>query len=133
MDMGIQDYLLSSTLIGVLAQRLTRKLCPHCKVPTILPDSVIKELELDEKNIYYKAVGCRQCDFTGYSGRQAVGELFIMSDVVKDMMKQGLNDHEIREVMKKQGMKTIADKLKDMMSKGLTSYEEAVRVGIMDN
>jgi len=132
MDMGIEDYLLSSTLIGVLAQRLVRKLCDHCKVPTLLPDNLIKELELDERSVYYQAVGCRKCDFTGYHGRQAVGELFIMNDDVKEYMKKGLNDHEIREILKKQGMKTIADKLKEMMKSGLTSYEEALRVGIMD-
>ena len=132
MDMGIEDYLLSSTLIGVLAQRLTRKLCPECKVPTVLPDAVVEQLKLDKSKTYYKADGCRHCDFTGYKGRQAVGELFVMNQDVKEMMKNGLNDHEIREIMKKQGMRTISDKLKDMMADGLTSYEEALRVGIMD-
>ncbi len=132
MDMGIEDYLLSSTLIGVLAQRLVRKLCDHCKVPTLLPKNVLKDLDLDDRSIYYQAVGCRQCDFTGYNGRKAVGELFIMSDTVKEYMKKGLNDHEIRELLKKEGMKTISDELKDMMKSGLTSYEEALRVGIMD-
>jgi general secretion pathway protein E len=132
MDMGIEDYLLSSTLIGVLAQRLTRKLCSHCKAPTILPDSIMDELDLDRSKIYYKAVGCKHCDFTGYRGRQAVGELFVMNEDVKDMMKKGLNDHEIRLVMREQGMRTISDKLKDMMANGTTSYEEALRVGIMD-
>ncbi len=132
MDMGIVDYLISSTLIGVLAQRLARKLCPHCKAPEILSDEIIKDLDLDPRRVYYKAVGCKKCDFTGYMGRQAVGELFVMNDDVKDMMKQGFNDHEIREAMKKKGMKTIADKLKDMMKEGITSYEEALRVGVMD-
>jgi general secretion pathway protein E len=132
MDMGIEDYLLSSTLIGVLAQRLTRKLCSHCKAPTILPDSIMDELNLDRSKVYYKAVGCKHCDFTGYRGRQAVGELFVMNENVKDMMKKGLNDHEIRLAMREQGMRTISDKLKDMMTNGTTSYEEALRVGIMD-
>ncbi len=132
MDMGIEDYLLSSTLIGVLAQRLVRKLCDHCKVPTLLPAPVLKELNLDERSVYYKAVGCRKCDFSGYNGRQAVGELFIMNNEVQELMKRGLNDHEIREVMKSQGMETISDKLKAMMKNGTTSYEEALRVGIMD-
>jgi general secretion pathway protein E len=132
MDMGIEGYLLSSTLIGVLAQRLVRKLCNHCKVPVILPNPVIKELDLDDRSIYYKAVGCKKCDFSGYSGRQAVGELFVMSQEVKELMKKGLNDHEIREVMRSQGMETISDKLKAMMKSGITSYEEALRVGIMD-
>jgi len=132
MDMGIKDYLLSSTLIGVLAQRLARKLCKHCKTPVILPENIMEEIKLDKLKIYYKAVGCKHCDFTGYSGRQAVGELFVMSDKVKEMMKQGFNDHEIREAMKKEGMKTISDRLREMMGEGLTSYEEALRVGIMD-
>ncbi len=132
MDMGVESYLISSTLIGVLAQRLVRKLCPHCKAPTMLDKSIIEELELDERRVYYKAIGCKHCDFTGYSGRQAVGELFVMSPEVKELMKQGLNDHEIRVIMKKQGMKTIADRLKDMLIEGITSYEEALRIGIMD-
>jgi len=132
MDMGIKDYLLSSTLIGVLAQRLARQLCKHCKTPVMLPDHIMEELKLDRLKVYYKAVGCKHCDFTGYSGRQAVGELFVMSDKVKEMMKQGFNDHEIRENMKKEGMKTISDRLREMMGDGLTSYEEALRVGIMD-
>jgi len=101
-------------------------------VPTILPDAVVEQLKLDKSKTYYKAGGCRHCDFTGYKGRQAVGELFVMNQDVKEMMKNGLNDHEIREIMKKQGMRTISDKLKDMMADGLTSYEEALRVGIMD-
>ncbi len=132
MDMGIEGFLLSSTLIGVLAQRLTRKLCNHCKAPTILPQSVMSELKLDPNATYYKPVGCKKCDFTGYSGRQAVGELFIMTQEVKELMKKGLNDHEIRVAMKEQGMSTISDKLKGMMARGVTSYEEAIRVGVMD-
>ncbi len=132
MDMGIEDYLLSSTLIGVLAQRLVRKLCNHCKAPAKIPSNILEELGLDKSGIYYKAVGCKKCDFSGYSGRKAVGELFVMSQEVKELMKRGLNDHEIREIMKKQGMETISDKLKKMMVQGITSYEEALRVGVMD-
>jgi general secretion pathway protein E len=132
MDMGIADYLLSSTLIGVLAQRLTRKLCNNCKEPTMLSDRVLNDLALDKSGDYYDAKGCTECDFTGYKGRQAVGELFVIDDNVKEMIKDGFNDHQIREGMKKLGMKTIADKLKDTMYDGDTSYEEALRVGLMD-
>jgi general secretion pathway protein E len=132
MDMGIADYLLSSTILGVLAQRLARKLCTECKERTTLPASVMEELDLPTAGDYHAAVGCKVCDFTGYSGRQAVGELFIVDDEVKEMLKKGLNDHEIRESMKKRGMLTISDKLKEMMVEGMTSYEEALRVGLMD-
>ena len=132
LDMGIEDFLLTSTLLGVLAQRLTRKLCPECKSPTPLSPTILKELKLPEQ-VYFKANGCRECDFTGYKGRQAVGELFIMDDHVKEMMKDGLNDHQIRLEMKKRGMKTIADRLKEMLIAGETSYEEAIRIGIMED
>ena len=132
MDMGIENFLISSTLLGVLAQRLTRKLCAHCKEGTRLAPVVRQEIGLPEDKTYFLSVGCKECDFTGYKGRQAIGELFILNDAVKEMMKDGFNDHQVRESMKKLGMKTIADKLRDMLIAGETSYEEAIRVGIMD-
>lgn len=132
MDMGIENFLISSTLLGVLAQRLARKLCVECKGKTHLAPAVISEVNLPSEGVYFEAVGCKLCDFTGYKGRQAIGELFVIDDGVKEMMKDGFNDHQVRESMKQKGMVTIADKLKAMLIAGKTSYEEAVRVGIMD-
>ena len=132
MDMGIANFLVSSTLLGVLAQRLTRKLCVHCKKESKLAPEIAREIDVPEEKLYFKAVGCKECDFTGYKGRQAIGELFIIDTKVKEMMKDGYNDHQIREAMKKEGMRTISDKLKDMLLAGETSYEEAIRVGLMD-
>lgn len=132
MDMGIENFLISSTLLGVLAQRLTRKLCMECKEAKPLGRHITDDLQIDPEKLYFHAVGCKACDFTGYKGRQAIGELFMIDDQVKEMMKDGANDHEIREAMKKRGMRTIADKLKDMLINGETSYEEALRVGLMD-
>lgn len=131
-DMDIESFLISSTLLGVLAQRLTRKLCPECKEARPLARHITDELEIDPGKLYFHAVGCKACDFTGYKGRQVIGELFIIDDHVKEMMKEGANDHEIRESMKKRGMQTIADKLRNMLVSGETSYEEALRVGLMD-
>lgn len=132
MDMGIANFLVSSTLLGVLAQRLTRKLCVHCKEEAKLAPETAQELGVSKEKLFFKASGCKECDFTGYKGRQAIGELFIIDNKVKEMMKDGYNDHQIREVMKKEGMRTISDKLKDMLLAGDTSYEEAIRVGLMD-
>ena len=130
--MGIENFLISSTLLGVLAQRLTRKLCFYCKEAAVLPVATMEDIDLPLDGIYYQAKGCKECDFTGYKGRQAIGELFIIDDKVKEMMKDEFNDHQVREFMKKNGMKTIADKLKGMLLLGETSYEEAIRVGLMD-
>jgi len=132
MDMGIENFLISATLLGVLAQRLSRKLCRECKEEAMLPLAVTEEIGVPSERLYFKAVGCKACDFTGYKGRQAIGELFIIDDKVKEMMKDGFNDHQVREVMKQNGMRTIADKLKEMLLSGETSYEEAIRVGLMD-
>ncbi len=132
MDMGIENFLISSTLLGVLAQRLTRKLCVHCKEKALLSPIIAKEIGVPQEKLYFKAVGCKECDFTGYKGRQAVGELFTVDDKVKEMMKDGFSDHQVREEMKKNGMITIADKLKTMLLDGQTSYEEAIRIGLMD-
>ena len=132
MDMGIENFLISSTLMGVLAQRLARKLCIHCKKESKLSPAIAQEINIPEDKLYFSPVGCKECDFTGYKGRQAIGELFIIDDNVKMMMKDGFNDHQVREAMKKRGMTTISDKLKDMMLSGDTSYEEAIRVGLMD-
>jgi general secretion pathway protein E len=132
MDMGIESFLISSTLLGVLAQRLARKLCTQCKEETALSPAITEELGLPYEHRYYSAVGCKACDFTGYKGRQAIGEVFVIDDEVKMMMKDGFNDHQIREAMKRKGMTTISDKLKSMLFKGETSYEEAIRVGLMD-
>jgi len=132
MDMGIENFLISSTLLGVLAQRLTRKLCAHCKQETKLAPETAQEIGVPEDTLFYKAAGCKECDFTGYKGRQAIGELFIIDDHVKTMMKDGYNDYQVREAMKNNGMKTISDKLKEMLLAGETSYEEAIRVGLMD-
>ncbi len=132
MDMGIENFLISSTLLGVLAQRLTRKLCIECKEATKFSAIIAKDIGIPEDRLYFKAIGCKECGFTGYKGRQAIGELFVIDDGVKEMMKDGFNDYQVRETMKKRGMKTIADKLKEMLIAGTTSYEEAIRVGLMD-
>ena len=132
MDMGIADYLISSTLLGVLAQRLVRKLCEDCKEDTTLASVVIKDLNISIDATPKKAVGCSKCDFTGYKGRVAVGELFIINDDVKEMIKEKYSDYEIRMAMKSKGMVTIADQLKELIENGITSYEETLRVGIMD-
>ncbi|MBN2825383.1 MAG: type II/IV secretion system protein [Campylobacterales bacterium] len=132
MDMGIADYLISSTLLGVLAQRLVRKLCTHCKADVELSDVVKADIQLSHNADTKQAVGCKECDFTGYKGRVAVGELFMIDDSVKEMIKQNYTDHQIRTQMKKQGMQTLADQLRELVEAGETSYEEALRVGIMD-
>ncbi len=131
-DMGIEEFLISSSLLGVLAQRLVRKLCPYCKEEDSIPKSLALEFDLPQNAPIFKEKGCKKCNFTGYIGRQAVGELFLMDDEVKAMLKKGLSDFEIREAMQRKGMRLISDKLKDLLLKGVTSLNEVIRIGLKD-
>lgn len=116
-DMGIEEFLISSSLLGVLAQRLVRKLCVKCK---------------QKEDRFFKAKGCKECGFTGYSGRVAVGELFLIDDDVKIMLKEGMKDFEIREAMQKKGLVLLSSKLEALVKNGTTSMQEALRVGLKD-
>ncbi len=131
MDMGVDEFLITSSLLGVLSQRLTRKLCPSCKKETLIPDDIKEEFKLDSK-IVYEASSCKECNFTGYNGRVAVGELLVMNDDIKMMLKEGLSDFEIREAMRVRGMKLIHEQLLELYLNGITSLKEIIRVGLKD-
>ena len=131
-EMGIDDFLISSSLLGVLAQRLVRKLCDECKEVDSLPREIIEEFSVAKDATIYKEKGCKHCNFTGYHGRHAVGELLLMDDDVKLMLKNKMTDFEIREKMREKGMKTISEKLLDLLTEGETSLKEVIRVGLKD-
>jgi len=136
MDMGIEPFLIASSLIGILSQRLVRVLC-ECKTE----DSCEKFLEISQKNPLlqkykpekiYKANGCPKCNFTGYIRRKAVGEIFIMNDEIKALIANGANDIELKREMIKMGMKTLQEYIAEMVINAETSVAEAIRVGIKD-
>ena len=131
-DMGIEEFLISSSLIGVLAQRLVRKLCPHCKTEDKNSEEFKTEFGIETNATVYKEQGCSKCNFTGYTGRVAVGELFLMSNDVKSMLKQGMKDFEIREALHKDGLVLLSRKISNLVENGTTSFQEALRVGIKD-
>jgi len=136
MDMGIEPFLISSSLIGILSQRLVRILC-DCKEE----DNDIEEIEkvviknnfsYDINKKVYKAKGCAKCNFTGYTQRRAIGELFIMNDEIKEMIAKGSTDIELKQAMIKYKMKTLKENLIELVLNGETSIKEAIRVGLKD-
>ena len=141
MDMGVEPFLIASSLIGVLSQRLVRVLCDECKTEDTDKESY-EEIEkilhkypnLQKYKIkkLYKANGCAKCNFTGYKKRRAIGELFIMNDEVKELIAKGTNDIELKNTMIKNGMKTLKENLLELLQNGETSLKEAIRVGLKD-
>jgi general secretion pathway protein E len=131
-DMKIEPFLISSTLLAVLAQRLVRLLCPHCKEEDNIAEEFAKKLSIKRSTKIYKAVGCKQCNYTGYIGRQAVGELLVMNNDIKTILKTTTNDYQIRAYAKEKGMVFLSAKLRQLLCNGDISLEEAIRIGIKD-
>ncbi|WP_424193173.1 type II secretion system ATPase GspE [Ampullimonas aquatilis] len=117
-DMGVEPFLLSSSLLGVLAQRLVRKLCPHCK----------REENRAGSARFYHPVGCEKCSTSGYSGRTGVYELLVINDAIRQMIHNGDGEHEVRRAATRAGMRTMRQDGARWIVSGVTSPEEVIRV-----
>jgi len=131
-DMGVERFLVSSAILGVLAQRLVRRLCEECKEEDVLGESYASEFGIDAGHRIYRACGCGECGHTGYKGRQAIGELFLMDEDFQEMLKGAPSDHDLRDRASLKGMRTLQDQLKQMVIDGTTSIDEALRIGIRE-
>lgn len=131
-DMGVEPFLVSSSLLGVLAQRLVRTLCPHCKVPVVPTREALKELGIVEtdlpRGVVYEGRGCPQCKGTGYRGRIAIGELMRISDPIRQLILKNQDAATIRKTAQKLGMKTLREDGASKVIQGLTSIAEVLRV-----
>lgn len=128
-DMGIERFLISSSLLAVLAQRLVRKLCNDCKCAD---DSLASHnlFGFDSNKTIFKPVGCKSCNFTGYKGRVAIGELFIINDEIKEYLKGDVDDNTLMKLAIKNGMISLDKQLNVMLELGETSVSEVIRIGI---
>jgi general secretion pathway protein E len=133
LDMGVEDYLLTSTIIGILAQRLVRTLCPHCKEEyTALPE-LVEEIKLrrftQQKDItLWHAKGCKHCANTGYVGRVCILEMLPMTDSLRSMVMKHATATELRAEAIREGMLTMyEDGLRKALA-GVTTFEEVLRV-----
>ncbi len=131
-DMGIEPFLISSSILGILSQRLVRILCPHCKEEDKIAENFVDEYKLPKDRIYYKSKGCRECNYTGYIGRKVIGEFLQIDNKLKELFKITMNDHELRDFAKKNSLVTLSDELKELLISGETSLDEAIRVGLND-
>ena len=131
-DIGIEPFLISSSVIGVIAQRLVRRICPKCKKEIKLtPDiaKILEEYEIDRnKIILYKGEGCPHCKETGYKGRIAIFELMIITDNIRDLITRNVTTGKLREAAIKEGMCILKEDGLKKVSAGITTIDEILRV-----
>ena len=131
-DMGVESYLITSTVNGVLSQRLVRRLCGHCRCPTELPAEVLAGSGLQRflapGQPVYTAPGCAQCRQTGYWGRAAIHELLVVDDAVRAAILQGADASRLQELARQHGLVTLYEDGLRKVAAGVTSLEEVLRV-----
>lgn len=132
MDMGVESYLLSSTINAILAQRLVRTLCAKCKKPHILSDDEIMNWKLapflrNERTIY-RAGGCDECGHTGYSGRSAIIEILILSNQIRKLITNQADQDIIYRTALDEGLRTMYEDGMRKVAEGTTTIEEVLRI-----
>jgi general secretion pathway protein E len=131
-DMGIEPYLIASSLIGVMAQRLVRLNCPNCSIPDIPPKELLSEIGIDENDILnsklMKGKGCRQCLNEGYYGRTGIFELLIIDEEIRNLILKRPSSNDIKKEGLKKGMKTLRMDGIEKVKKGQTTISEVLRV-----
>ncbi len=132
MDLGVPDYLLRSTLAGVIAQRLVRLLCPHCKVPTKVDAeawvSLVHPWNLEIPERIYQKNGCLECRNTGYHGRTGVYEIMPITGGLRKMIKEKIPSETLSAECYRMGMKPLRISIANLLKDGRTSLEEAVKL-----
>ncbi|MCU0588294.1 MAG: GspE/PulE family protein [Syntrophobacteraceae bacterium] len=134
-DMGVQPYMVAPSMVGVLAQRLVRKICDHCREPyTPDPEAIRSILAVDgQEVILHQGRGCLQCGGTGYSGRIAIHELIVISDDIRTLISRGASLTEIHHCAAQAGFQSMRyDGMKKVL-RGLTTLEEIQRVTVADD
>jgi general secretion pathway protein E len=130
-DMGIESYLVSGALVAIQAQRLVRKICPYCKAPDVLTPHVLEEIRsyvTVENPTFYKGQGCKECNNTGYQGREMISEVLPISDTLSRMIAANASKEKLTEQAMAEGFITMFE---DGISKALageTTVEEIFRV-----
>jgi type II secretion system protein E len=129
-DMGVEPYLVASSLEAVLAQRLVRLLCPHCKQVDTTPTARAYKLKigLTADATVYRAVGCRECRQTGYHGRRAIFEWMDTNPEIRTLILKNASTDQIREAARRDGMNTLAEDGRRLVEQGVTTIEEVLSV-----
>jgi len=131
-NMGVEPFLVTSSLLGVFAQRLVRKLCNECREEVEIPDYLRKILGLDKNAKAYKARGCKRCNNNGYRGRVGLCEFLMLTDEMKSLILRSAGESALKEKARQEGMRTLREEGVIKLKKGITSLEEVLRVTAED-
>lgn len=129
-DMGVEPYLVSSAIIGIISQRLVKKLCPYCKLPykPSHSEKSLLGLEQEDSVILYKAIGCNRCN-NGFMGRRAVHEVMVVNENMRELISKRASVDEIRAKAINSGMTTLLNNSIRLALEGVTTLEECLRAG----
>lgn len=128
-DMGIESYLLADSLVGIIAQRLVRRLCPNCKKEHYATEDEKKVMNIDENGdiLIYEATGCEKCDNTGYTGRIGIYEILTVTQNIKNLISRRATADEVARAAQTEGMHTLRQSATKLVLEGTTSYKEMLR------
>ncbi|MFV0520481.1 MAG: GspE/PulE family protein [Lachnospirales bacterium] len=128
LDMGIDTYLVSSSLVGIVAQRLVRRVCDNCREEYIISDEEKELLGIDENIKAYRGSGCNICNHTGYRGRTAIHEVLLVDQSVRILINKGATSDEIKQRGIEMGMTTLHQTCLTLVKNGITSPEEMIKI-----
>ena len=128
-DIGIEPYLVSGALKGVISQRLVRKICPHCRREYLPNAEELRLLGMEENADakFYIGEGCPECHHSGYHGRQAVFEILTITKEMRQMIAKGATAEDIMKLAEKTDFVTMKESCRKLVSAGITSIEEAMK------
>ena len=135
-NMGVEPYLMNSSLICVAAQRLVRKICLSCKEEYTIKKEIIDTLKLNientKKSVFFRGKGCPHCFNTGYAGRIGIAEILLLTEAIRELILARAQEHIIKQQARKEGMRTLREDGLEAVLKGLTTLEEVLRVTAPD-
>jgi len=129
-DMGVDDYLLADALVGVIAQRLVKRLCPACKRKSKATEAEMKLLGLTEPISLFRPQGCNYCNGTGYKGRIAVHEMMYINENMRNVIVREKNLERLREAARENGMVTLWNSCRSLVLKGVTGVQELMALSV---
>jgi type IV pilus assembly protein PilB len=127
-DMGVEPFLISGTLVGVLAQRLVRVVCNRCKEKYTPSGNIMRDIGFKERMSLYRGIGCAKCNYLGFSGRTSIFELLVIDDDLRRLIVEKASPDEVRRIALEKGMHSLMQDGMDKIKNGITTPEEVLRV-----